>query len=238
MEAPISHNMLEELQDFINNQDVSIFKLTNSDLQVKRDGEKVAEDLTFNVKKERGFDYIEIDNDWDNIREYVMKLDKYGEPLLEEKPVPLIENLTFNEGENYVIGKVEVVATNITAQYLALGDSLVTPNIIDISDGFLIDEQALQDRKLNVMLTDKIFTSGYLTDEFGGNLIRLDFVIAQVGLKPYNSDMFAWQSLYNTEKAICVAKSIDNALRDIEVVPTSKSRNVIHTVFLKTQSYK
>jgi hypothetical protein len=54
MEAPISHNMLEELQDFINNKGVSFFKLTNSDLQVKRDGEKIAEDLTFSCKKERG----------------------------------------------------------------------------------------------------------------------------------------------------------------------------------------
>jgi hypothetical protein len=143
--------------------------------------------------------------------------------------------LTFNEGERYVITDVEIAATDITAQYVALSDSSVTPQVIDISDGFLIDKQALQEGKLNVMLTEKIFN--YLTDEFGGNLIRLDLLITQVALKQYNDDIFTWQSLYSTETAICVAKSIDNALRDVGVVPTNKDRNVIYTVFLKTQSY-
>jgi hypothetical protein len=241
MPAPISHNMLAELRPFINNG-VSVFKLTNSDLYVKREGDLIEQDLTFVYEGGNGFDYVEIDNDWNDIREYVMKLDKYGAPFQDEKPLPLIKNLTFNEGENYTINDVEIVATDITARYLALSDSLweePVPEEINISDGFLIDKEALQNRSLNVMLTDKIFN--YLTDEFGGNLIRLDFVITQVGLKtPYDPDMldmFAWQSLYNKDKAICVAKSIDNVLRDIEIVPTNKDRRVIHTVFLKTASY-
>jgi hypothetical protein len=238
LEAPISHNMFNELNPFINNR-VSVFKLTNSDLHVKRDGDMVEKDLTFSYEGRNGFDYIEIDNDWDDIREYVMKLDKYGEPFADEKPLPVIKNLMFNDGENYVIQDVKVVATNITAQYLALSDSLSEADVIseavDISEGFMIDKESLQANKLNVMLTDKIFN--YL--ECGGNLIRLDFVITQVGLKPYEENIFTWQSLYNSNsKAICVAKSIDNALRDIEVVPTYKDRKVIHTVFLKTQSYK
>ncbi|MDR1593555.1 MAG: hypothetical protein LBS43_03585 [Prevotellaceae bacterium] len=237
MEAPISHNLLNELKAYINNG-ISVFKLTNSDLYVKREGDLVEQDLTFVYEGRNGFDYVEIDNDWNDIREYVMKLDKYGEPFQDEKPLPLIKNLTFNEGENYTVNDVEIVATDITARYLALSDSLweePVPEAINISDGFLIDKDVLQSNKLNVMLTDKIFN--YLTGEFGGNLIRLDFVITQVGLQHYDADIFTWQSAYNSEPAICVAKSIDNALRDVEVVPTTNNRKVIHTVFLKTQSY-
>jgi predicted transcriptional regulator with HTH domain len=235
--APISHNMLNELRPFINSK-VSVFKLINSDLQVKRNGEMFSEDLDISdVEQKNGFEYVEINNDWDEIREYVMKLDKYDEPLPDENPLPLIKNLVFNDGENYVIRDVEVVASNITSQYLALSDSLneaeTVPETVDISDGFMIDKEALQANKLNVMLTNKIFN--HL--ECGGNLIRLDFVITQVELKPYDANIFTWQSLYNPTEAICVAKSIDNALRDIEVVPTYKDRRVIHTVFLKTQSY-
>jgi hypothetical protein len=236
LQAPISHNMLNELQPFIDNRRVSVFKLVNSDLQVKRDGEMVEEDLTFSCEGKNGFDYIEIDNDWNDIREYVMKLDKYGEPLLDDegngnaKPSPIIKNLTFNEGERYVIMDVEIAATDITAQYVALSDSSATPEAIDVSDGFVIDKLALQEGKLNVMLTEKIFN--HLTSEFGGNLIRLDFVITRAGIKSYDANVFTWQSLCNAQEAICVKMSIDNALRDIEVIPINK---VIHTVFLKTQ---
>ncbi|MDR2626450.1 MAG: hypothetical protein LBC40_00255 [Dysgonamonadaceae bacterium] len=242
MQAPISHNMLGELNAHIGHNGVSVFKFTNSDLQVKSEGSnRVAEDLTFSCDSRNGFDYIEIDDDWDVIREYVMKLDKYGEPLEGEKPLPLVKNLTFNEGENYIIGDVEVVASDITAQYAAIADSLPdVPEAINISDGFLIDKDALQNHTLNVMLTDKIFN--YLSYEYGGNLIRLDFVITQIGLKmSYDPEMlhlFAWPSLYTSGEAICVAKSIDNVLRDIEIVPTGKDRRVIHTVFLKTAAYK
>lgn len=240
LEAPISNNMFNELRPYINSA-VSIFKLVNSDLRVTREGDLIESDLTFIYEGGNGFDYVEIDNDWDDIREYVMKLDKYGEPLPDDegkgdaKPLPIIKNLIFNEGENYVIKDVEVVAANITAQYLALSDSLFTVDVINIPDGFMIDKDALRKNRINVMLTDRIFN--YLTDEWGGNLLRLDIVITQTGLKPYDASVFTWQSLYNSTEAICVAKSIDNALRDVEVLPTYKDRRTIHTVFLKTQSY-
>ena len=42
------------------------------------------------------------------------------------------------------------------------------------------------------MLTDKIFTDGYLFNKkYGGNLIRLDFLITQVKLNPMNSSDFS-----------------------------------------------
>jgi hypothetical protein len=166
-----------------------------------------------------------------------MKLDEYGEPLPDEKPIPLFKNIEFHDGEDYFISDVEIVATNITAQYLSLDDSTIIPTKIIMSEGFILDKTVLQNHKLNVMLTEKIFD--YLTDEYGGNLIRLDFVITKVGLQDnFNADMFTWQSLYNSEKATCVSKSIENVLLDVDIVPTCHNRKVIHTVFLKTEAYK
>jgi hypothetical protein len=177
-----------------------------------------------------------------------MKLDKYGQPIEGENAVPLIKNLLFNNGENYAINNIQIKATNITAKYLSIdctaAENLkldcneIQPNDIDISDGFMLDKNAFRDNKLNVMLTDKIFTNGYLSNEFGGNLIRLDFVITEVGLNPYDNTIFEWQSIWSPNQAICVSKSIDNALRDVAVIPTNPNRRVIHTIFIKTEAYK
>jgi hypothetical protein len=237
MEAPISHNMLHEIQSLLQDNTCKLYKLTNSDIFVRHNKDMVADDLTFTVEDFPGFEYVDISDDWNSIREYVMKLDSYGEPLQEEEPVPVIKNLVFDDGEDYFISDVEIVATNITSQYMALEDSTITINNVDMSEGFKLDKNALKNHELNVLFTDKVFN--YLTDEYGGNLIRLDFVITKFGLQNnYNADMFTWQSLYSNDKAICVAKSIDNVLHDVEIVPTSKDRKIIHTVFLKTESYK
>jgi hypothetical protein len=241
MRAPISDNMLSELEPMQGDGLFTVFKMTNSDLFMQRPNDMIPEDLTFTVEEKINYEYVEIDDSWDVIREYVMKLDEHGELLLNDDgtgkatPVPLIKNLVFNDGENYVITDIEVFATNITAQYVALEDETVEPSIISIPGSFEVDKSTLKQNKLNVMVTEKIFN--YINNEFGGNLIRLDFVITRAGLKPYSSDMFTWQSLYNNDKAICVSKSIDNVLQDVDVRPTSRDRRVIHTVFLKTQSY-
>jgi hypothetical protein len=239
MEAPISYTMLNEIEPFLQNSLCKLFKMTNSDIFVKREGKNmVAEELTFTVEDNIGFEFISIDDSWDAIREYVMKLDKYGELLPEEEPTPLLKNLVFNDGENYIVNDIKIVATNITSSYLSLDDNTITPKDIDMSEGFTLDKNALKNHQLNVMLTDKIFKDNRLTDEYGGNLIRLDFVVTQVGLQSFNPDIFTWQSLWNKDKAICVSKSIENVLSDIKIVPTNKDRKVIHTVFLKTESYK
>jgi hypothetical protein len=246
MSAPISNLIYTELKNIENNGAFTVFKLTNSDIFVQREGNNmVAEDLDFTVTEKSGFQYVEISDDWNSIREYIMKLDKYGEPLPEEKPIPLIKNLIFNNGENFAVTDVEIVATNITSQYLSkdcdaaanvkLDCKEIKPNVIDMSKGFRIDKNALTNNKLNLFLTEKIFD--FLTDEYGGNLIRLDFVVTDYDLKPnFNYEMFTWKM--NGIKYECVAKSIKNVLFDVEVVPTSPSRRIIHTVFIKTASYK
>jgi hypothetical protein len=243
IDAPISDNLLYEIEQPIKDNLCTVFKLTNSDLFVQREGKMFLEDLDISdVEQKKGFEYVEVYDDWNTIREYVMKLDEYGELLDNDEgtgkadPLPFIQNLVFNEGENYVITDVEVVATNITAQYVALEDETVKSKVVSIPDGFIIDKSALKNNQLNVMVTEKIFN--YLSDEFGGNLIRIDFVVTQTGLNLYDPDMFTWQSIHNKDKAICVAKSIENVLMDVEIRPTSPDRRVIHTVFIKTASYK
>lgn len=237
MQAPISHNMLSQIENILQNGECKLYKLTNSDISVQREGNNmVAEDLTFTVEDMNGFQFVAIDDTWDDIREYVMKLDKYGELMPDEEPVPLLKNLIFTDGNNFSIDNVEIIATNITARYLALEDSSITSNDINMSEGFALDKNALQNNKLDVILTEKIFE--FLTDEYGGNLIRLDFVVTNTKLKDYYDGIFKWQSLHQNDTAICVSKSIENVLSDIEIVPTNKERNIIHTVFVKTEAYK
>lgn len=239
LQAPISNVVKAEIQGLVENGVCTWFKMTNSDIGVESPkSDMVNPNLTFNVDYLNGFELISIDDSWEAIREYVMKLDKYGEPIPEEKSEPLISNLILVNGENFKINDIQVEATNITSKYLALEDSSVTANEINISDGFVIDKVALKSKKLNVSLTDKIFTEGYLLDyEYDGILIRLDFVITQIELNPYESNVFEWQSIWSMNNAICVSKSIDNALRDINVIPTSPNRRVIHTIFIKMESY-
>jgi hypothetical protein len=239
LNAPISNVIKTEIMDLVQNGVCTWFKLTNSDITVQSPkSDMVAKDLTYNVDYFDGFEYISIDDSWDAIREYVMKLDKYGEPLLGEKPEPLISNIMLNNGENYTVRDVQIIATNITSKYLALEDSTVSSNEINISDGFILDKDAFKSNKLNVMFTDKIFTDGYLADKFGGNLIRLDFVITKADLVDYDPEIFQWKSIWSPDTAICISKSIDNALHDVNVVPTCPSRKIIHTIFIKTESFE
>lgn len=248
LQAPISSLLRAEIQDLLKGAVCTWFKMTNSDIEVESPkGDMVCKTLSYNVDYLNGFELITIDDSWDAIREYVMKLNEYNEPVPEEKPEPLISNLIFNDGENYKISDIQIVATNITTKYiskdtiaaddLGLDVSTINPTETNISDGFILDKEALKSNKLNVMLTDAIFTDGHLFDKYyGGNLIRLDFVITQVGLNPINQNDFEWPSIWSPNNAICVSKSIDNALRDVNVIPTAPNRRVIHTIFIKTAS--
>lgn len=203
----------------------------------------VDSNLAPTVENLQGFDFVEISDDWKSISEFVMAIDENGNAIEGQNALPLLKDIEFIEGENYIINDIDIVATNITSQYKALDDTTIARKDIDMSECFRLDKKALKDNKLNVYLTDKIFDSDkeYITDPngFGGNLIRLDFVIKTVGLKPnFNFDMFTWQSLWSPDKATCVAKSIDNVLHDIEIAPTANDRKTIHTVFLKTEVFK
>ena len=236
LKAPISANVINEIDHLIKNGKCKLFKMTNSDISVESPKSDIsAKDLDFSVEYGNRFDFISIENSWDDIREYVMKLDKYGEPIPEEEKQPIIKNFKLNHGGNYKIENIKVIATNITADFVEQKKKISGK---DISGAFLVDEKALKNNLINIYLTDKIFTNDFITAEYGGNLIRLDFVIDQVSIQPHDKTIFEWISIYKNVTAICVSKSIENALMDVNVVPTNEKRRLLHTVFVKTATYK
>lgn len=245
MKAPVSDNLINQIERYLQDSTCTMYKISNTDIHVQLKGNMFSNDLDVSdVTQGNDFSYAELDDDWNTIREYVMKLDEYGEPLENDegtgksRPVPLIQNLCINEGANYSISDVEIEATNISSQYVALDDKTVTPNTDNvIKDGFSVDKKALERGVLNVYVTDKIFD--YLTDDYGGNLIRLDFVVTQTRTKPFCEDMFKWSSICTHSDAICVSQSIENVLNDVDInLATAENRKIIYTVFLNTQSYK
>jgi hypothetical protein len=237
LEAPISANVQSQIDHLIKNGTCQLFKMTNSDISVVSPEKKeiFSDDLDFEFTKGSGFDFISIESSWDDIREYVMKLDKYGEAKPEEEKQPFIKNFKLNHGVNYKVENIKIIATNITADFVADKKNIKGK---DISAAFVVDEKALKNNLIHVYLTDKIFTNDFINAEHGGNLIRLDFVIDQVSLQPYDKTIFEWFSLYKNQTAICVSKSIENASADVNVIPSSEKRRLIHTVFIKTACYK
>lgn len=236
LDAPISANVKNEIDNLINNRTCQLFKMTNSDISVESPKSDIsANALDFSVEYGNGFDFVSIESSWDDIREYVMKLDKYGEPIPEEEKQPILKNFKLNHGVNYKVENIKVIATNITADFV---DQKIIISGKDISEAFVVGEKALKNNLINIFVTDKIFSNNFLTAYHGGNLIRLDFVIDQISLQPYDKTIFEWLSLYKSETAICVSKSIENALLDVNVIPSNEKRKLIHTVFIKTASYK
>jgi len=93
-----------------------------------------------------------------------------------------------------------------------------------------------------VYLTPKILSSKHLYGEkerVRGNLIRLDIYVDQCDVQEFEEAAFQWKSLwkdYEGTDATCVSLSINNALKDLSVVPTTKDRKHLYTVFFQTQS--
>ena len=239
LEAPISDNIRSQIDHLIQNSTCQLFKMTNSDISVVSPiSEMSSSDLDFEAEPGSDFDFVSIENDWTDIREFVMKLDNHQQPIPGENEEAIIKNFKLNHGVNYKVEKIKVIATNITADFVAQKKNISGK---DISEAFIIKPNPIQNNDLiNIYLTDKIFEDGFLytkDDTLGGNLIRLDFVIDQVSLKPYDPSIFEWNSLYNNKTAICVSKSIKNALLDVNVDPSNEKRKIIRTVFIKTQNY-
>lgn len=241
MKAPISQNILNEIQPQLKDSTCNFFKLTNSDIIVQHGKDMVDDNLTSTVKDFPGFEYVDISDDWKSISQFVMGIDDNGQPIEGEKALPILKNIEFKDGENYILKDISIIATNITSEYMAIEDKTIKVRNVEMSECFKLDTNELKNHRLNIYLTENIFKNDYISDGdgFGGNLIRLDFVVSKAELQSsFNYDLFTWQSLWSPEKATCVAKSIDNVLHDIEIAPTCNNRKIIHTIFLRTESYK
>lgn len=239
LEAPISDNLLTCIKDRINRNECSVFHFTNSDIElILPEKEKLTNnELSTEINYREGYEYIQIDDSWDLIKEYVMKLDSHDRLIEDEKPESFIKDLKIRDGEVYSLSDIEIKATNLTGQYYEGTDA------IDVSDCFAIDkEEFKKGREIEIMLTNEIFDNPSLSNGYGCNLIRLDIIAKEVTINDeYNENSikgnFEWVSPFQNEKSTCVSNSFINALKDIKVMPQSNRNKevILHTFYLNMQ---
>jgi len=255
-EAPISTTMIGQVKQYLVKGDPTIghcnlVTVKNTDLSISRKNESNSCDSEISIKTYPIDGYPcelnEIDASWEDIKQYVMKLDKFNKPIKDDEdgPLPLIDGLIVNNGINYSVTNLSWHATNITKPFMVeqeKEDSLTfdTMEEWDLTDAFTVEMN--ENNEVAVYLTPKILASKHLYGEkggFRGNLIRLDIDIDQCLVKEFDKEAFQWKSLwkdYQGQEATCVSLSIDNALKDISVAPTTKDRKHLYTVFIQTQS--
>lgn len=249
-DAPITNTMLSQVKNFMVKSNPQpgqccLFTLNASDYGIRANGvnscheEIDMEELDSKLANSKTYS---ISSSWKEIREYIMKLDEHEDTIEEETPIPLIDNLSIVQGNNYSITGVRVHATNISKSYLkAAGEEVNNPDEIwDISDAF--DVKITKDNKIKVFLKKEIFKDKHLyskDDGFSGNLIRIEFYVNDFVTNEYDSSVFEWTSCRpqtEGQTANCVSLSIDNALKDVKVVPKSDKHKILYTIFLQTES--
>lgn len=251
-DAPITNTMLSQVKNFMVKSNPQpgqccLFTLNASDYGIRANGvnscheEIDMEEIDSKLANSKTYS---ISSSWKEIREYIMKLDEHEDTIEEETPIPLIDNLSIVQGNNYSITGVRVHATNISKSYLkAAGEEVNNPDEIwDISDAF--DVKITKDNKIKVFLKKEIFKDKHLyskDDGFSGNLIRIEFYVNDFVTNEYDSSVFEWtscrpQTQTKGQTANCVSLSIDNALKDVKVVPKSDKHKILYTIFLQTES--
>lgn len=249
-DAPITNTMLSQVKNFMVKSNPQpgqccLFTLNASDYGIRANGvnscheEIDMEEIDSKLANSKTYS---ISSSWKEIREYIMKLDEHEDTIEEETPIPLIDNLSIVQGNNYSITGVRVHATNISKSYLkAAGEEVNNPDEIwDISDAF--DVKITKDNKIKVFLKKEIFKDKHLyskDDGFSGNLIRIEFYVNDFVTNEYDSSVFEWTSCRpqtEGQTANCVSLSIDNALKDVKVVPKSDKHKILYTIFLQTES--
>lgn len=116
----LENNIYEEISkaDGFKSADVDFFKMTNSDIKVNR-SISVNSNLNSKIDTTKIFDFIEIDNHWKDIYNFVILVtDDDGNQV--EGGNPLIENIKIENYDlsNYKINELELKAYNISDQYL------------------------------------------------------------------------------------------------------------------------
>ncbi len=186
-----------------------------------------------------------INNSWDEIKEYVMKLDSHNQ-VEGETPLPIVDGLKLSNGINYNVDKLKVQATNISKLYLSKqvkADSLkgepsdISSDIfkgepLDISDAF--DIEIDNENKISIFVNKNIFSDKHLyssNDKFDNNLIRLDLIVDGNSYNDFDKNIFNWEEK-NGDVIDAVSLSIENQLRDKELVPSG----ILYTIYLQTES--
>ncbi len=225
---PISKKLLAKINTLLSQRNCSLYKITNSDFEFIKVTDKISIDgLDYTVEgnTKDGFILLNIEH---SVEDIINEINR------ENKPVPIIKEISFQQGNNYEIKKLELRATNVTLQYLSLTDNQMKIAKTDISSAFTLDQKSIAEGKIKVLLNqENIFKEGFLYEKscFEGNLFRLDFVVKETEIKNYNISDFEWNSLYiSGQKAICVSESIKTLLDDIN---PAKTNQILFTVFIK-----
>ena len=255
--APITNTMIESVKDFIVKGSPEVgecnwFTLVNSDVCIVRENDKNSCSNEIDVKTIlyllNDCELNIINTPWDDIKEYVMKLDSHNQVYEGENPIPIIDGLRLKDGNNFNVEKLKLVATNISKSYLQEqikkdgSEGTISfdekNDLWDISDAFEIKMD--KDKEISIFVNEKIFNAKQLyseSDGFCGNLIRLDLVVDECSDKKIdNKSVFEWNTVKNGQQtggnAICVSRSIMNVLSDIEIVPSG----TLYTIYIQTES--
>lgn len=222
--------------------DVTLFKLSNNDFGVVGvpivNGELTAEyssayttktviDLqttsqTATYYTSYGYDYFEIDNQWEDIYEYVYKNNE-----------PIISGLTFatNGLCPYTINNFTYEA-KVYFKETADSDSF---EIMDANKGFKLVKD---NNKLAILLEEDLFTSDILS-KYSENLIRIDIIVSNALPIEFDQNNFIWRSLSQpNQDNVSLYESIKQTLDDPKVNPVNQNGGIVYTIFLKTDVYK
>jgi hypothetical protein len=234
----IENNIFQEIQKENNptNYGVRTFKLTNSDLKLKRET-KFYSDLESTLDTTSKYDYIEIGSSWSVIYNFVINTSD-DEGNIIENGIPIIEGLSLksNELENFVIEDIDLKAYNIAAVYFdsALNSVLTR----EIKEGVLLDKELYQSQGIiSIHFTDKIKDYLYVKNE-SENLLRIDLVVSKATNKPADENMFKWKAMLSAGDNTSISKSIEVTLDNLDVNPAKQNKGIIHTIFIKTPEYK
>ncbi len=234
----IENNLFQEIQKDNNpvNYGVRTFKLTNSDLKLKRET-KFCSDLDFTLDTTSNYDYIEIVSPWSDNYEFVINTSD-DEGNIIENGIPIIEGLSLksNELENFIIEDIDLKAYNIAAVYL---DSTLNSALTrEIKEGVILDKELYQNKGIiSIHFTDKIKDYLNVKNE-SENLLRIDLVVSKATNKPADENMFKWKAMLSAGDNTSISKSVEVTLDNLDVNPTKQNKGIIHTIFIKTLEYK
>lgn len=248
----INHTMINQVQKFIDDTTCVLLSVNAKDYRMDCSDEENSSSSEISIEmadfKSPNVYSCVINDSWDDIKENLMKLDRHDQPIEEETPKPLIDNLKIVDGSTYCINNIVLKATNISKPFMMKIDSSLEMNnpdeIYDISDAF--DIKITKGKKIEVYVNKNILNERHLfstNDGFVGNLIKLEFVVSDNGFttKSYDFSQLEWVSARPGTKgktANCVSLSLNNALTDVNVVPSAPQNRVLYTIFIQTESFK
>jgi hypothetical protein len=229
----LENNVFNEISKAtnFNSFNITFFKLSNSDLNIKRSKDLINEDLGFEVDTLNSYDLVDIENSWEDIFTFVLNAkDDNGEEM--ENGKPFVKNLKLNSKklENFDVSQIDVKAYLITD---LLSTEKKGNKKIDISEGFKIDNRKFKkEGSISINLTGKL-NEKLFTDQ--QNILQIDIILKSVSNSPFKSNLFSWTSLSKPHNInISVSESIKQTLDDADMNPMKLNKGVVHRIFIKT----